>query len=349
MDVPYRDKAEIVMKAFSLLITNSSKVFKKLIKVTVQKDVLRNNISSIDLLGFSDLENVTFLFFSLLVIIYCVCISGNLLIIVLYFMSKALQSPMYFFITHLSLCDIVVTMDILPTLLLTVLYGRCTVTLSSCIIQVCIFVNSESSECLLLSVMSYDRYLAICNPLRYSSIMSYRFCVTSVIVLWLMGFMVILIDAISMSSFHFCGPHIINHFYCDLEPLLQLSCSDTSIIHKLILIIASMFVMIPFIIIVTSYVYIAITILKIPSSTGRHKAFSTCSSHLIVVCLFYGTLMIVYLFPTKGHSAILSKVLSLMYTVLTPLLNPIIYSLRNKDFKEALHKLQVLLRFGYGH
>ncbi|XP_066445732.1 olfactory receptor 10A7-like [Eleutherodactylus coqui] len=267
----------------------------------------------------------------------------------LYFMSKVLQSPMYFFITQLSLCDIVVTMDILPTLLLTVLYGRCTVTLSSCIIQVCIFANSEASECLLLSVMSYDRYLAICNPLRYSSMMSYRFCLTSVIVVWLMGFMVMLIDAISMSSFHFCGPQIINHFYCDLEPIMQLSCSDTSLFHIWILIVATLFIMVPFIVIVTSYLYIVITILKIPSTTGRHKAFSTCSSHLIVVSIFYGTLITVYLFSTKGQSPILSKVLSLMFTVLTPLLNPIIYTLRNKDIKEALHKLKILLRFGYGH
>ncbi|KAG9471045.1 olfactory receptor 10C1-like [Eleutherodactylus coqui] len=303
--------------------------------------VMRNNITSIILLGFPNLQNFTFLFFCLLIIIYCGTILGNLLIMVLYLMSKALQSPMYFFITQLSVCDILVTTDTVPTLLHTVLYGRCTVTLLGCIIQFSVFVTSESSECLLLSVMCYDRYLAICNPLRYHSIMNHMFCISSVIMIWSVGFIVTLINSICIYSFYFCGPHIIDHFYCDYEPILQLSCSDTSTIQKLHVIMGSIVVMVPLIPIVMSYVYIAIAILKIPSITGRHKAFSTCSSHLIVVSLFYGTLMIVYMFPRKGHSAILSKVLSLMYTVLTPLLNPIIYTLRNKDIKEALHKLKL--------
>ncbi|XP_075715790.1 olfactory receptor 5V1-like [Rhinoderma darwinii] len=247
---------------------------------------------------------------------------------------------MYFFITQLSLCDILVTTDIVPTLLLTVLYGGSTMTLIGCIIQLSLFVISDSSECLLLSLMSYDRYLAICNPLRYNSIMNHVFCVTSVIVTWLVSFMVMLIDVISFYNLHFCGPHVIDHFYCDLEPILQLSCSDTSIIHKQIFILGYFIVMGPFIIIVMSYVYIVNTILKIPSNTGRHKAFSTCSSHLIVVSLFYGTLIIVYMFPPRGQSLILSKILSLSYTVVTPMLNPIIYTLRNKDFKEAFYKIK---------
>ncbi|XP_075715759.1 olfactory receptor 10C1-like [Rhinoderma darwinii] len=304
---------------------------------------LKNNITSIILLGFPNLQNFTFLLFSLLVIIYCGTILGNLLIMILYVVSKTLQSPMYFFITQLSLCDILLTTDIVPILLHTVLYGGSTMTLIGCIIQFSFFVTSESSECFLLSVMSYDRYLAICNPLRYNSIMNHTFCVTSVVVTWLVSFMVMLSYTISIYNLHFCGPHVIDHFYCDFEPILQLSCSDTSIIHKEVLISGSLVVMGPFIIIMMSYVYIVITILKIPSNTGRHKAFSTCSSHLIVVSLFYGTLMIVYIFPPRGQSLILSKILSLMYTVVTPLLNPFIYTLRNKDFKEAFHKMQLFV------
>ncbi|XP_069818309.1 olfactory receptor 6B2-like [Dendropsophus ebraccatus] len=304
---------------------------------------LTNNITSIFLIGFPDLHNLKFLFFSLLVLIYCGTIAGNLLIIVLYFGSKALQSPMYFFITQISLCDLLVTTDIVPTILHTVLYGGSSMTFISCIIQVSIFATSVSSECFLLSVMSYDRYVAICNPLRYHSIMTHRLCVTSLNVIWLVSFSIMLIDMICVNSFHFCGPHVIDHLYCDLEPLVQLSCSDTSIFHTQGLIIGFFVGMVPVIIIVMSYTCIVLTILKIPSNTGRRKAFSTCSSHLTVVSIFYGSLIIVYMFPKRGRSQISSKVLSLIYTVLTPMLNPIIYTLRNQDFKEALHKFNMVL------
>ncbi|XP_072006540.1 olfactory receptor 10C1-like [Engystomops pustulosus] len=305
---------------------------------------MTNNITSIFLLGFPNLQNFTLLFFSLLVLIYCGTILGNFLITVLYSVSKSLQSPMYFFITQLSLCDLLVTSDVVPVLLHTLLHGGSTMSLVGCIIQFFFFVTSEISECLLLSVMSYDRYLAICNPLRYHSIMKHMFCVTSVIVIWVVAFLVTLIYVVSMHYLYFCGPRVIDHFYCDFEPILLLSCSDTSMIRVQAVIVGSLFVISPFLVIVMSYVYIVITILKIPSNTGRHKAFSTCSSHLIVVTIFYGTLIIVYMFPTGGRATTLSKVWSLMYTVLTPLLNPIIYTLRNKDFKEAFHKIKMTVK-----
>ncbi|KAM3924586.1 olfactory receptor 11A1-like [Leptodactylus fuscus] len=299
-----------------------------------------NSITSIILLGFPNLKNFTFLFFSLLVLIYCGTISGNLLIMVLYLVSKSLRSPMYFFITQLSLCDLLLTTDIVPVLLHTVLCRGIVISLIGCIIQFSVFALSDSSECLLLSVMSYDRYVAICNPLRYHSIMTHKFCVISVTGIWLACFIIALLYMTLMPSFHFCGPHVIDHYYCDFEPILQLSCSDTSMVHNLGLILGFFFVTIPFIVIVMSYVYIVIAILKIPSNTGRHKAFSTCSSHLTVVSIFYGTLLIVYYVPTRGQSLLIGKVLSMMYTVVTPLLNPIIYTLRNKDFNDAFHKLK---------
>ncbi|XP_066445762.1 olfactory receptor 5V1-like [Eleutherodactylus coqui] len=300
---------------------------------------LTNNVTSIILLGLSNLQNYKIPFFLLLVLVYCGTISGNLLIITLYLLSKTLKCPMYFFITQLSIFDILLTTDIVPILLQTILYGESMMTLIGCIIQFSIFVISDCSECLLLSVMSYDRYVAVCNPLRYHSIMNHRFCVTSANIIWLVGFLVMLMYVITIYNLHFCGPHIIDHFYCDFKPIMQLSCSDTTIIYIEIFIIGILNGFCPFIIIVTSYVYIVTTVLKISSTTGRHKAFSTCSSHLIVVSLLYGTLLIVYLFPIREKSLTLSKVLSLSYTVLTPLLNPIIYTLRNKDFKEALHKI----------
>ncbi|KAG8558181.1 hypothetical protein GDO81_016893 [Engystomops pustulosus] len=291
--------------------------------------VVTNNVTSIFLLGFPNLQNFTFLCFSLLVLIFCGTISGNLLIVVLYL---------------LSLCDLLLTTDIVPVLLHTVLYGGSTVSLIGCITQFYIFSASECSECLLLSVMSYDRYLAICNPLRYHSIMSQNLCLMCVLGIWLVGCLGTVAYIFSLYNLYFCGPHVIDHFFCDFEPLLKLSCSDTSIIHVQSLFLVPLFVIIPFLVTVTSYVYIAITILKIPSTTGRHKAFSTCSSHLIVVSIFYGTIIIVYMFPTKGESLTLSKILSLMYTVVTPLLNPIIYTLRNKDFKEAFYKIKLSIR-----
>ncbi|KAG8538845.1 hypothetical protein GDO81_021977 [Engystomops pustulosus] len=302
-----------------------------------------NNITSILLLGFPDLQNHKLPFFSLLVLIYCGTISGNLLIMVLYLVSKTLQSPMYFFITQLSIFDLLLTTDIVPVLLNTVLHGGSTITLSGCIIQFVFFANSVFSECLLLSFMSFDRYVAICNPLRYNAIMNHTLCVIAICIIWVMGYIGTFIYVISMCNLYFCGPNVIDHFYCDLEPILQLSCSDTSLIHIQSFIIGFFFAISPFIIIVTSYVYIVITILKIPSNTGRHKAFSTCSSHLIVVSIYYGTLIMVYIFPKRDQSLTIGKILSLIYTVLTPMLNPIIYTLRNRDFKEALNRLKLLL------
>ncbi|XP_075061727.1 olfactory receptor 10A7-like [Mixophyes fleayi] len=299
----------------------------------------KNNITSVVLLGFPNLQDFKFPLFLLLFIIYAVTVFGNLLIVVLFLLSKDLQSPMYFFITQLSLFDIILTTDILPNLLLIVLYEGGTMSFSGCITQFYIFATTESLECLLLSVMSYDRYVAICSPLRYNSIINHTFCVKSVIMIWMVSFAMMLINAISMCTLHFCGPSVIDHFFCDFEPILLLSCTDTSIIRIQNFVTSILATIIPFIIIVMSYVYIVITILKIPSFTGRQKAFSTCSSHLIVVSTFYGTLIIVYVFPTR-QLRITSKVLSLFYTVITPLFNPIIYTFRNKDFKKSIDKIK---------
>ncbi|XP_075061735.1 olfactory receptor 6N1-like [Mixophyes fleayi] len=300
--------------------------------------IYKNNITSVILLGFPNLQNFKIPLFLLLIIIYSVTVSGNLLIMILFLLSKNLHSPMYFFISQLSLFDIILTTDIVPNLLHLVLYEEGTMSLLACIIQYYLFSTSESSECLLLSVMSYDRYVAICSPLHYNTIVTRIFCVKSIIIIWLLSFLMMIIDLNSMCSLHFCGPNVIDHFYCDYEPILQLSCSDTSIIRLQTFAMVALVIFAPFIIIVMSYAYIVFTILKIPSFTGRQKAFSTCSSHLVVVSIFYGTLIVVYVFPTR-QLWIISKILSLFYTVITPLLNPIIYTFRNKDFKEAFFQI----------
>ncbi|KAM9312086.1 olfactory receptor 10A7-like [Gastrophryne carolinensis] len=242
---------------------------------------------------------------------------------------------MYFFITQLSLCDIMLSTIILPNLLQIVLHNGCLMSLVGCIIQFSFFGSAEVSECYLLTIMSYDRYLAICKPLHYNTIMSPMFCRKSVIFTWPLGFLLMLIDSIPMCALDFCGPNLIDHFYCDFEPILSLSCSDTAWLHTLSLIPGFFAIIFPFIIILVSYICIVSTILKIPTVVGRQKPFATCSSHLTVVSIYYGTLIIVYMFPKTEQTTNQGKILSLCYTIITPLLNPIIYTFRNKDFKKA--------------
>ncbi|XP_063785630.1 olfactory receptor 5G25-like [Pseudophryne corroboree] len=298
----------------------------------LHEEMHKNNISHIFILGFPNLHSLNCLLFMFLLIVYCVTICGNVIIIFLVSKSNSLHSPMYFFITIIALMDIMMTTDILPNLLHIVLHNGGTVSLA-CILQFFVFGKSEVFECFILMVMSYDRYVAICNPLRYR-----RFCEISVIASWSLSFLLVLMNAVATFILDFCGPNVIDNFFCDFTPIIELSCSDTSVLENqttLIVIIALVF---PFIIIFISYVYIITTILSIRSISGRQKAFSTCSSHLTVVCIFFGSLITVYIVPTKGQLRAISKILSLLYTVVTPLLNPFIYSLRNKDLKKAFEK-----------
>ncbi|XP_075061742.1 olfactory receptor 11L1-like [Mixophyes fleayi] len=299
-----------------------------------------NNVSYVFLLGFPNLHSINILLFVFLLIIYCVTMCGNVLIITLVSINKNLHSPMYFFITQVSLLDILMTTDILPNLLHIILHDGGTMTLDACISQFYAFANAETSECLILTVMSYDRYVAICNPLRYSSIVNKPFCVKSVAVSWLLSFSMMSLNEIATRKLDFCGPNVVDHFFCDLTPILELSCSDTSLIQIQASIFGIIIIICPFTMIIVSYVYIITTILNIQSISGRQKAFSTCSSHLAVVCIFFGTLFSVYMVPTKEQLLTSRTTLSLLYTVVTPLLNPFIYSLRNKDFSEAFKKLK---------
>ncbi|KAM5170516.1 olfactory receptor 10C1-like [Mantella aurantiaca] len=294
-------------------------------------------VTLIRLLGFQIPQSLTFLVFFLFFICYCVTLCGNLLIITLVSFSKALQSPMYFFLTQLSVTDILLATDIVPNMLHAVLEkNTAIIPISGCIVQFYFFAVSETSECLLLTAMSYDRYLAICKPLHYTLLMSHRFCWITIATSWSLSFLVGLLYILAMSTLQFCGPNIINHFFCDLDLILKLSCSDTTIVQLESTSTTVVFGFIPVIIIIVSYVYIIVTIFEIPSITGRQKVFSTCSSHLTVVSMFYGTLLFVYLVPKRGQSLNITKFLSLLYTVVTPLINPIIYSLRNKDLKKVV-------------
>nr|DBA29691.1 TPA: hypothetical protein GDO54_005753 [Pyxicephalus adspersus] len=293
----------------------------------------------IRLLGFHNLGEFNLLFFTLLLVIYCMTIFGNLLIIVLVSYNKTLQSPMYFFLTQLSLTDVLLTTDICPNMLNIVLHEQAAISFPGCIIQVYFFGLSETSECLLLTLMSYDRYIAICFPLHYASTMSHGLCIKLVFSSWLISFAIPVILTLGICQLQFCGPNIIDHFFCDFNPLVDLSCSDTSVVLIESTLICFPVIVLPFLVIVVSYTYIVSSVIKIPSFLGRYKSFSTCSSHLTVVSIFYGTLIAMYVLPNKGQSHTSAKILAMLYTVFTPFFNPFIYSLRNKDIKKALERI----------
>ncbi|XP_040197785.1 olfactory receptor 10A7-like [Rana temporaria] len=297
-------------------------------------------ITVIHLLGFRTPPNTTFLIFVLFLLLYCLTLCGNLLIITLVSYSKSLHSPMYFFLSQLALADILLATDILPNMLHAFLVENITfISISNCITQLYFFAVSETSECLLLTLMSYDRYLAICKPLHYTMLMNHQFCWITIITSWSLSFLAVLTYTLDISKLQFCGPNIIDHFFCDLDPILQLSCSNTILVQLLVTLSTLLFGFIPFFVIIISYVHIIITIFKIPSISGRQKVFSTCSSHLTVVSIFYSSLIFVYLIPSRGQSLNITKFLALLYTVVTPMLNPIIYSLRNKDLKNVVKRI----------
>ncbi|XP_063305950.1 olfactory receptor 1M1-like [Pelobates fuscus] len=297
-------------------------------------------VTEIILLGFHHLHSMRHLLFSIILVVYCLTISGNFLIIVLVSCFRHLHFPMYFFLTQMSISDILLTTNIAPQMLSIVNHEGGIISFKACITQYYLFGALECLECLLLTVMSYDRYLAICNPLQYNSIMGHAFCIQLIIISWLLSIIMTLLIVVSITQLVFCGPNIIDHFFCDLDPLLKLSCSDTLIIHIEALFLSVFVIITPFLMVIVSYVYISLTIAKIPSISGKKKAFSTCSSHLTVVFIYYGTLIGIYTVPTNERSLSTSKILSVFFTVVTPMLNPIIYSLRNNDIREALKKIR---------
>ncbi|XP_056400042.1 olfactory receptor 11A1-like [Hyla sarda] len=301
----------------------------------------RNQTITIEfvLLGFRDLHGLHIPLFLLCLMVYVLCLIGNLMIIVLVSCSQLLDSPMYFFLCHLSVCDMLLTTNIVPSLLHTILRSGRAMPFPDCLTQFQFFASSTGTECLLLTVMSYDRYLAICHPLSYIPIMGAKLRHHLVLGSWGLSFTITLIITVLMSRLNFCGENIIDHFFCDFTPILQLSCSDTRLLQTIDLILTAPVTLLPFMAIIVSYVCISAVIVKIPTVSGRQKAFSTCSSHLTVVTIYYVSLIAIYLVPASGHSMINLKILSLIYTVITPFLNPLIYTLRNKEIKVTFTKI----------
>ncbi|XP_030398833.1 olfactory receptor 6B1-like [Gopherus evgoodei] len=295
-------------------------------------------ITEFIILGFGDLHDLQILLFLMFQVIYMATVAGNTLIVVLVVAGQHLHTPMYFFLGNLSCLETCYISATLPRMLASLLTGDKTISVSGCITQLYFCSSLACTECCLLAAMSYDRYLAICKPLHYSTLMNSRLCFQLAAGSWLNGCLVTAIFVLFLSQLIFCGPNEIDHFYCDAIPLMELSCSDTHLVILLDFILVSVVTLPPFLLTLISYVCIIATILRIPSATGRQKAFSTCSSHLIVVTIFYASIMIVYLLPKRDTLRDLNKVLSLCYTALTPLVNPLIYSLRNREVKEAFCK-----------
>uniref|UniRef100_A0A8C2LHJ9 Olfactory receptor n=1 Tax=Cricetulus griseus TaxID=10029 RepID=A0A8C2LHJ9_CRIGR len=291
------------------------------------------------LLGFSDLPNLQGFLFGMFSTMYLIIIIGNNFIIMIIRIDPALQKPMYFFLANFSFLEICYVSVTLPRILYSIWTQDRSISLLACATQMCFFLMLAATESILLAVMSYDRYVAICNPLHYPLVMNPTKCTQLALVSWIGGMPFQLGQTCQIFSLHFCKSNQIDHFFCDIPPVLKLACGDTSVNELYVYVVAVLLAAIPFILILTSYSKIIATILSLPTAEGRAKAFSTCSSHLVVVVLFFGSASITYLMPKSTHSAISDKLLSLFYTIVTPILNPMIYSLRNKDVIAALRRL----------
>ncbi|XP_003341728.1 olfactory receptor 13C9-like [Monodelphis domestica] len=299
------------------------------------------------LLGFSDYPKTEMLIFILCLIMYLVILMGNSIIIVLTILDCHLHTPMYFFLSNLSFLDICFTSFFVPKMLTNFLSESKTISFCGCMIQMYITLSMGATECVLLATMAYDRYVAICNPLRYPIIMNKRLCVQLVVTSWVIGFLDSAMETALIIGLPFCGKNIINHFACELLAILKLVCVDISLNEIILLIDSITFVFSPLLLIITSYIFILSAILRINSAEGRKKAFSTCSSHLTVVTVFYGTILFMYMKP-RSKNSIADKFITLFYSLVTPMLNPIIYTLRNKEVNRAMRNVLKRLIFVRG-
>ncbi|XP_036895908.1 olfactory receptor 10A3 [Sturnira hondurensis] len=301
----------------------------------------RQNQSSVVefiLLGFSNFPELQEQLFGVFLVVYLVTLIGNAMIIVIISLEQSLHIPMYLFILNLSVVDVSFNAVIMPEMLVVLSTEKSTITLSGCFAQMYFLLLFGGTECFLLGTMAYDRFAAICHPLSYPMIMNKSVFMKLVMFSWVSGIMVATVQTSWVFSFPFCGPREINHLFCETPPVLELACADTFWFEIYAFTGTILIVMVPFSLILLSYFRILFAILKMPSNTGR-QAFSTCASHLTSVTLFYGTANMTYLQPKSGYSPETKKLMSLAYTLLTPLLNPLIYSLRNSEMKRALMKL----------
>uniref|UniRef100_A0A8C6CFV7 Olfactory receptor n=1 Tax=Moschus moschiferus TaxID=68415 RepID=A0A8C6CFV7_MOSMO len=293
------------------------------------------------LMGITDRPELQAPLFGLFLIVYVISAVGNLGMVILTKVDSRLQTPMYFFLRHLALTDLGYSTAVGPKMLATFIVSQNSISYYMCATQLAFFIVFMISELFILAAMSYDRYVAICHPLLYTVIMSQRVCWISVAIPYLYSTFVSLTITVKIFNLSFCGYNVIKHFYCDCLPLISLLCSNTQEIELIILIFAGVNVILSFPIILMSYLLILVAILRMSSAEGRHKAFSTCGSHMTVVTMFFGALTFMYAQPESRHSFDTDKMASIFYTLVIPMLNPLIYSLRNKDVKCALQRVSI--------
>ncbi|EDL17938.1 olfactory receptor family 13 subfamily A member 25 [Mus musculus] len=289
--------------------------------------------------GFSEHPGLRLFLTGCFLSLYMMALMGNILIIALVTFSTGLHNPMYFFLCNLATMDIICTSSVIPKALVGLVSEENTISFKGCMSQLFFLTWSASSELLLLTVMAYDRYVAICFPLHYSSRMSPQLCGALAMVVWFIGLVNACVHTGLMTRLSFCGPKVITHFFCEIPPLLLLSCSPTYVNSILTLVADAFFVGINFMLTLLSYGCIIASILRMRSAEGKRKAFSTCSSHLIVVSVYYSSMFCAYISPASSYSPERSKVTSVLYSILSPTLNPLIYTLRNKDVKLALGRI----------
>ncbi|XP_070584442.1 olfactory receptor 5V1-like [Erythrolamprus reginae] len=291
------------------------------------------------ILGFSGLQELQLLLFFIFLATYVGTLMGNISILTVACLDPQLHTPMYFFLGNLSFLDICYTTTNVPQILVHFMAQKKSITYAGCVTQLYFFLTFVGTECILLATMAYDRFVAICHPLNYTSIMRRPFCLQLSGACWASGFLNSALHTYFTFRLPFCGANHINYFFCDIPPLLMLSCGDKTL-NEIILLVVGIFIgWIPFVCILLSYIYIISTIMKIQSNEGRIKAFSTCTSHLTIVILYYGSSIFTYVRPISTYSLEKDRLISMLYSIITPMLNPLIYTLRNKDIKNALKKI----------
>ncbi|XP_057560172.1 olfactory receptor 6C2-like [Hippopotamus amphibius kiboko] len=298
---------------------------------------MRNHsaVTTFILLGLTDDPKLQVLLFVFLFFTYLLSVAGNLIIITLTLLDSHLKTPMYFFLRNFSFLEVSFTTVCIPRFLYTITTGDNTVTYNACATQLFFVVLFGATEFFLLAAMSYDRYVALCKPLHYTTIMNHRVCTTLILCCWFAGLLIILPPLGVGLQLEFCDSNVIDHFGCDTSPILQITCSDTMLIERIVLSFAVLTLIVTLVCVVSSYTHIIKTILRLPSAQQRKKAFSTCSSHMIVVSITYGSCIFIYIKPSAKEGVAINKVVSVLTTSVAPLLNPFIYTLRNKQVKKA--------------
>ncbi|KAM5224001.1 olfactory receptor 10A7-like [Hipposideros larvatus] len=303
-------------------------------------DMIKANftVTEFVFLGLSSQPKMQLILFTIFLLFYLLTVAGNIIIITVIQIEPRLQTPMYFFLTNLSFLDICYISTNVPQMLSNMVGKKHTIPFSSCATQMYFSLAFGMIECVLLGVMAYDRYVAICHPLYYTVIMNRSICVQLAAISWSSSFLSSMVINVLTLSLPYCGPNVLNHFFCEVPSILRLACTDTSFTETVVFIFSIIIVFIPFLLVVVSYARILLSVLRMRSASGRHKALSTCASHLTVVALFYGTAIFMYMRPQSKSSRAGSKIVAVFYTVITPMVNPVIYSLRNQDVKGALRK-----------